>query len=185
MYMRTSYTDPVNFGDIIRAVTFVVAPRDIMEIGILDGFSLSVFCESRPSGAIVEGYDIFDDFCGNHASFDHLQDKFAGVSGCSIVRGDFYEVFKKKANRSIDIIHIDIANDGDIFRFAFNNYMPKLREGGALLLEGGSEQRDQVDWMIRYSKPPINPVVRELSSYYDIQIIGNMPSLTIAKRKGV
>ena len=45
----------------LKAVTAAVAPRRIVEIGILDGFSLACVCSAAP-GATIEAYDIFEDF---------------------------------------------------------------------------------------------------------------------------
>ena len=181
--MRTSYANPINFGDVLGAVTFLTRPQKIVEIGILDGFSLDVFCSSREVGAVVEAYDIFDDFSGNHADYGWLQEKFKGVAELTIAHGDFYEVFEKYENASIDLLHIDIANDGDIYSFAFGNYIPKLAPGGIMMLEGGSPERDQVEWMLKYDKPAVSPVLSEFSELYDIRVVGKMPSLTMVKRK--
>ena len=50
-----------------------------------------------------------------------------------------------------------------------------------LLLEGGSVERDNVDWMIRYNKKPINSYIKSIDKYFEIEIINKFPSLTIIK----
>ncbi len=170
--VRTSYTNTVDYGDVIEAVTAAVAPRRIVEIGILDGFSLDCFCSAAP-GATVEAYDIFEDFDGNHPDRAALEARFGGRAGLSINWGDFYKLHESLGEA--DLIHIDIANDGDVFKFALEHYLPKVRAGGVLLLEGGSVARDGVAWMKEYDKLPIAPVVAE----HGLSVIGEHPSVTV------
>jgi len=61
--------------------------------------------------------------------------------------------------------------------------MDKLTEYGILVLEGGSFERDQVHWMLKYNKRSIQCVVNQISDKYKIKTIGTMPSLTFITRK--
>ena len=83
----------------------------------------------------------------------------------------------KKKKEEYDLIHIDISNDGDIYKFAIENYLNLAKK--ALLLEGGSEDRDKVEWMIKYNKTPINKYLKKISSDLDFKIIEKFPSMTI------
>ena len=171
---RTSYTHTVNYGDVIRGITAAIAPKRIVEIGVLDGFSLEAFRSAAPK-ATVDAYDIFAEFNGNHADRAALERKFAAHDNVSIQYGDFYQLHKRIA--PADIIHIDVANDGDVFEFAITHYLPLLAPGGVMLLEGGSQERDKVPWMNEYGKRSINPVVSSLG----LQVIGTHPSLTVVR----
>ena len=93
----------------------------------------------------------------------------------SIEYGDFYKLHDTL--KEIDILHIDIANNGDVYEFAINNYLPKLSKNGVIILEGGSEERDNVEWMIKYNKPKIQPIVKK----YNMKVIGTFPSITLFK----
>jgi len=97
----------------------------------------------------------------------------------NIQEGDFYEGFKKYPNKSIDILHIDIANNGDIYQFVFDHYIQKIADNGIILMEGGSYKRDNIEWMIKYNKPKIQPVIEKYKDKYNIKVIGEFPSLTI------
>jgi len=105
--------------------------------------------------------------------------KFKHYENVEILKDDFYSFYKNM--KFYDLIHIDISNDKDIFEFAFENYLPKTRK--ALLLEGGSIERDNVEWMKKYDKSPINPFLINKKNNYDINIIQEFPSLTIVKSK--
>jgi predicted O-methyltransferase YrrM len=96
--------------------------------------------------------------------------------------GDFYDVYKKYNDKSIDILHIDIANNGDVYEYMFKNYINKVKDDGIILMEGGSNQRDHVEWMTKYNKPKIKPVLDKYMTNFDIKTIGGLPSLTIIKK---
>ena len=61
-------------------------------------------------------------------------------------------------------------------------YLPKLSENGVMLLEGGSIERDNVEWMNLYNKPKINPVIKKYEDNLNIQIIGSFPSITVVRK---
>jgi len=35
-----------------------------------------------------------------------------------------------------------------------------MKKGGVILLEGGSLERDNTEWMVKYNKPKIRPIIR-------------------------
>ena len=83
---------------------------------------------------------------------------------------------------SIGILHVDIANNGDVYEYAFEKYLPKVAKGGVCLLEGGSEARDLVNWMVEYQKPKMAPVLQKYKNQYNILVLDDFPSLTIVSR---
>ena len=180
--MRTSYNkNDINYGDLIESVTFSLQPKSIVEIGILDGFSLEKFINNSNYNTSIFAYDLFDKFNGNHANKDFLIEKFKNNSNVSILEGDFFHLYKNIDN--IDIIHIDIANNGDILEFTLQYYLNKLSKNGIILFEGGSIERDNVEWMNKYNKPKINPIIKKYQDLnYNIKVFGNFPSITIIKK---
>ena len=177
--MKSSYNNTVTFGDILSAVTFIHKPKLVVECGILEGYSLSKFVENTNKDTKIEAYDIFEQFNGNHAIKDSLVKQFIVYPNVSIQEGDFYEVYKKYSDKSIDILHIDIANNGDVLEYVFKHYLPKLSKNGIIIFEGGSEERDNIEWMIKYNKSKIKPILDKYSDKYCIKTIGTIPSLTI------
>jgi hypothetical protein len=132
------------------------------------------------SACKIEAYDLFDDFPYNAAVYKDIAEKFPTVN---VEKADFYKSVNKFDDSSIDIMHVDIANNGDTYRFSFENYIDKLSEKGIMLLEGGSEERDNVEWMVKYNKPKIKPVLEEYKDKYDIITIDKFPSMTIVRKK--
>ena len=126
----------------------------------------------------MDAYDIFENFNGNHPNKIELQNKFQDFKNVQIQFGDFYKMFEKYENNSIDILHIDIANNGDVYEYAIENYLRKVKSGGVILLEGGSESRDQVEWMSKYNKRPIRDYLKNLPEH-SFRVVGKFPSITI------
>ena len=178
--MNSSYINKLDFGDVISTITFIKNPKKIVEFGILEGFSLEKFITSSDSNCIIEAYDLFDDFNGNHSSKD-IFSKFSGYSNVKIEKANMYTKLLEYDDNSIDILHIDIANNGDVYEFIFNNGIRKIKEDGLILLEGGSVDRDNTEWMIKYNKPKIQPILEKYSTKYNIKTLDKFPSLTLIR----
>jgi len=123
MNKLSSYQTQIDFGNIIKSITFIQNPRKIIEFGILNGFSLQCFIDSVDTTCNIEAYDIFDDFIGNSAPND-IYDKFQQPN-VKISYGDFYKKYQDFEDKSIDILHVDIANNGNVLEFVLNNYMSR------------------------------------------------------------
>ena len=54
-----------------------------------------------------------------------------------------------------------------------------MTQTGILILEGGSRERDNVEWMDKYSKPKMQPVLEKYADHFNIKTLGTVPSLTI------
>ena len=178
--MKSSYLQKLDYSDVIKTICFMTNPKKIIEFGILDGYSLDTFIKNTKSDCQIKAYDIFEEFNGNSAKRDIIK-KFSGHNNVLIDYGDFYQKYKHIENNSIDLLHIDIANNGDVYKFTIDNYMSKLSKDGILILEGGSKERDNVEWMIKYEKPKIKPYLESIKNKYDIITIGKVPSITFVK----
>lgn len=181
--MKSSYNSShLTYRDILRTICFCCNPTQIVEFGILEGFSLQSFIDSTDEDCQIHAYDIFDDFNGNGAKRDIIN-KFNSTR-VKVDYGDFYTKLHQYDNNSIDILHIDIANNGDVYNYCIDHYLCKVKIGGIIILEGGSIERDNVEWMIKYNKPPINPVIQQLKSSKDLQVtlFDQYPSMTLVKR---
>jgi hypothetical protein len=61
----------------------------------------------------------------------------------------------------------------------FQNYTNKLKDNGIIIMEGGSYDRDNIEWMIKYNKPKIKPVLDRYKDTFNINTFGIIPSITI------
>ena len=176
--MKSSYKLN-SYNGIFKSLCELYKPKSILEIGILDGYSLKSFVKNVPEETDIVAIDLFEIYKFRNSEKNKIEKKFKKFKNVTIIQGDFYEFYKASSN--FDLIHIDISNDKDIFEFAFENYLPKTRK--VLLLEGGSIERDNVEWMKKYNKNSINPFLVKNKNKYDINIIQEFPSLTVVKSK--
>ena len=181
---KSSYMNNIDYSDIFKTICFLQKnPKKIIEIGILEGYSLKTMADNVSNNCEIVGYDIFEEFNGNCAKKEKLKKIFSEYSNVTINYGDYYKIYETFDNNSIDILHIDIANNGDVYEFALNKYYNKLTKNGIIILEGGSKERDNIDWMIKYNKPKINEVLSKYKTQYNIITIGNIPSITLISKK--
>jgi predicted O-methyltransferase YrrM len=176
--MNSSYNNTLDYGDLIKYILFSKQPKKIVEFGILDGYSLKIFTENT-TDCEIKAFDIFDEFNGNSANKSIIIDKFKEYKNITIEYGNFYNKINDFNDNDLDIIHIDIANNGDVYKFAIDNYMSKIKKGGIMILEGGSKERDNIEWMIKYNKPKIKQYLKTIK--YETITIGKIPSITIIK----
>lgn len=182
--IKSSYKNSLNYKDIFKTICFMHQNcKKIVEIGILDGYSLKTIADSVSNICQIDAYDIFDDFNGNRANKEKLNNIFTPYTNVNILYGDFYNLVNTFDNNSIDILHIDIANNGNIYEYVFNNYINKIKNNGIIVLEGGSNERDNIEWMNKYNYPKMKPILEQFSSTYNILTIGNIPSITIITKK--
>ncbi len=179
--IRSSYKNIKNFSYILEIMIFLNNPNKIVEFGILDGYSLNIMANNIPKSCIIDAYDLFDDFNGNHSNYEYIINKFKDFQNVKIYKGDFYNLVDNFEDHSIDIIHIDIANNGYTYEFAIKNYIKKLNKNGIMILEGGSVERDNIEWMIKYNKAKIKPIIDKYKEKYNIYTLNKFPSITIIK----
>ena len=168
-----------NYDKVFQSICFSLNPKRIVEFGILEGYSLDCFIEYAKN-ALIDANDLFDDFPYNAADYGFVTNKYENNPNVSINKKNFYDSVDDYEDDSIDILHIDIANNGDVFEFAINNYLPKVR--GMMILEGGSADRDSVEWMVKYQKPMIQPVLQKYSNSVRIEVIEDYPSITLISK---
>jgi predicted O-methyltransferase YrrM len=178
---RSSYREE-RFSKVLRTICILKNPKKIVEFGILDGYSLDCFLEATGEECEILAYDLFEEFPYNSAKFDSMEKKY-NKTRASIGRENLFNAHNIFEDGSIDIMHIDIANDGDVYDYCINNLMPKISDSGVMILEGGSKERDDIEWMIKYNKPKIREVLYRYESEYIINVFNEFPSLTIITKK--
>jgi len=177
--IKSSYIEN-RLDQVFKGVCAAINPKSILEFGILDGYSLKTFIESSGEDCDIMACDLFDDFPYNAADWDTINEKYG--DRVTVKKMDFYQAPMYITDNTYDIIHIDIANDADVYKFAVEHFLPKVKDGGVLLLEGGSKERDKVYWMNEFDKSKINPYLESIKNKYNITIIEDYPSVTIIKK---
>jgi hypothetical protein len=176
-----------HYDVLFYALIRLLRPQRCLELGILEGFSLLATASAlRDNGTgHVTAYDLFEDYPFRHASFEEVRLR------CQKARLDRYITLCKGSetdafgnHSEVDILHIDLSNDGDVVRELFSMWANKVTL--AILLEGGSEERDQIHWMQRYARPSIANAVDHLRAEYAdwlFVVLNPFPSMTLAFRR--
>lgn len=193
--MRSSYQIN-NFGTVFYYHVIAHKPSLCVELGVLDGYSTVQVAkglrqnqkDGKCSGHLI-AYDLWDEHEYNHGNRQEVLQRLEYEQVTNYVelrQGDAFEAHSDFKNESIDFLHIDISNTGKIFNQIFKIWDPKIKCRGLLLFEGGSLERDRVEWMIKYNKDPIKPAIlnhTEFNRRYHYGIFEKFPSLTIGIKK--
>ncbi len=172
--IKSSYSQN-HFDSVFKIICESINPLSVLEIGILDGYSLNSFVKHTKKETKIIAIDLFEEYEYKNSNYEFIKNSFSKYKNVEISYGNFFDYHEQSSN--FDIIHIDISNDADIYKFSIENYFPKTNK--LLILEGGSVERDNVDWMNKYKKPKINKFLEEIKNDYNFQIIDLFPSLTI------
>lgn len=180
---RSSY-NPEKFSKVFKALCFATNPKRIIEFGVLDGYSLDCFLDSTSDDCFIEAYDLFEDFPYNAADFGKISERYSGISKdrLRISKGNIFDSLDLIGKGEVNIIHIDVANDGEVYEFCIENLLPLLSKDGILILEGGSEERDNCEWMIKYNKPKIREILHKYGKSLNIKVFSEFPSMTLIKK---
>lgn len=181
--MRTSYEEN-GYGLLFQALAFINKPRLIVECGILDGYSLKSFVQWRTDSRVrVVGIDLFDDYEFKHGKQEEIETFFSVYDNVEIWKDDAFSAMNRFENESIDLLHIDISNDGKNLVTMFDLWTPKVRRGGMIVFEGGSEDRDEIEWMKKYEKTPIRCFKEGLAERaFEFVTFTAHPSLTLCRK---
>jgi len=193
--MRSSYIKN-SYDEVFYAIATTYRPVIAVELGILDGYSAISIAKGlkRNKETIgldchLDAYDLFEDYQYNKANQVDVQ-KTVDDSGLkefiSLKKEDAFEVHKYYQDNTVYFLHVDLSNDGEIVRKIIELWDKKLVIGGIILFEGGSEERDNVKWMIEYNKKPIKYELENNSIIKEKYIFGTylkFPSLTVLLKK--
>lgn len=204
--MNSSYIEN-DFGKLIEEYVFAWQPNSLVELGVLDGYSTLHIAKGikrlerlRGFSPKFDAYDLFEDYEFKHGKKEEVEkllkendvDKYV-----SLQKGNAYETYKNYPDltynkngdpeiHGIEFLHIDISNTGKVIKDLMELWHLKIGWRGLILIEGGSEERDNIEWMKKYNMPSIkkeiatNPIINK---YYMYATYYKFPSLTVLLRK--
>jgi hypothetical protein len=193
--IRSSYIQN-NYAPIFENTTKTFQPHKVVELGVLDGYSTIAIARGLRKAEEIhqhvsqfKAYDLWEDYQYKHGDMEEVQGRIdsEGLTNyVSLHRSDAFEVAEEYSDESVCLLHVDISNDGIVFNRIVEQWHKKLTMGGMLLFEGGSEERDNVDWMKKYDKKPIKPEIESNVVINDNYIYATylaFPSLSVFIRK--
>jgi predicted O-methyltransferase YrrM len=184
--MRSSYIQN-NYGNVFLSLILAKMPQICVECGILDGYStisiakgLKFNSEKLGIHGLLYSYDLWDEYefkSGKREDVDAILRKENLDKYVILKSGDALEVHTNYYEHYVEFLHIDISNDGDKIERVLDFWPPKMADNSIIAIEGGSEERDKVEWMIKYNKKPIKPSLEHCNfNYFTFQ---EFPSLTL------
>lgn len=192
--MRSSYIE-MNYGMVFRALILAHLPSIVVECGVLDGYSTSNIAHALRHNYITRAissqfvaYDLWENYDYKHGDFGEVATTLreAGLLNhyVNLHYGDAFESAKNYNDKTVDFLHMDISNDGEVLENTLAIWGPKLRQGGIIAFEGGSTKRDHIEWMIKFNKKPIVPVLETLChppicNDWAFQVFTEYPSMTL------
>jgi hypothetical protein len=185
-----------DFGKVFRLLVKAYQPRCIVELGTLNGYSAVHMAKGIKDNhehfgipCHLDCYDLWDDYQYNHGDMADVQ-KLLEEEGVqdfvTLHKKDAYEVHKEYKRRSVYILHVDISNTGDTLNKIVEQWNDKLVHNGVILFEGGSVERDNIEWMVKYKMPPIREAINSnpiIDKFYVLGTHEQFPSLTVIYKK--
>ena len=110
--------------------------------------------------------------------------KYALNKHVSLIQADINSYYDEIKDDSIDFVHLDISNDGNKLKDFVDKYYNKLKQGSIFVFEGGSHKRDEIEWMIKYNKEPIQLFLNNSSfkEKFNFFVLRPFPSITICEK---
>jgi len=171
-------------------------PATLVELGILDGYSTIAIAEAIKEmnflyqmNSKLKAYDLFDDYTYKHGNKEEVEKLIAEkglIEYVDVMKGDAYKVYTDFDDNTVQFLHVDISNTGDTLRDILTLWCPKLIQRGLVLFEGGSDERDNNEWMTKYNKPSIKKEMETNKFINENYIYGTYyayPSMTVFLKK--
>ena len=188
--MRSSYIEN-DYGQVFYNVVRRFGAPVAVELGVLDGYSTYHIARALKDygNGHLNAYDLWEDYEFKHGAMTEVKQMLEekGVSEyVSLFKEDAYKVSENYSDRTVHLLHVDISNTGDTIATIMEQWDRKIVHGGIIFFEGGSAERDNIEWMIKYNKPPIkkaletNPIILEKYIYATYL---KFPSLTMLLKK--
>lgn len=192
--VQSSYLEHA-FGEVFYALVRAHRSKCIVELGTFQGYSglhmAAGLRDNQISGSELHLIDLWDEYPYRHCSLQSTQQKFEKnqLLATEYLRTCFHNLnaFEAQAEfetAAIDLLHIDISNDGKSLQQALSLWHDKLCASALLLIEGGSAERDEINWMVKYDKQPIRQFLNSdwFRDRYEFMTLQPFPSLTIARK---
>lgn len=174
-----------NYGELFYALMRIYKPLKVVELGTKAGYS--AYHIARGLKANRRGrlycYDLWKKYqfrSNPKSTAEKNLEKFRDI--ISFNQQDAVGV--DKLHNTTDILHIDLSNKGELLEKIVPNWIDKV--GQLLIIEGGSPQRDRLDWMIKFKHMPIRKWLEDFAGHRDdIEFFTIEPflSVTLIRKK--
>jgi predicted O-methyltransferase YrrM len=169
-----------DIGQTLYDLVLKYKPKKIVDFGILYGYSTIAMAMALDE--IGEGHiyanDLFEDYQFKHSTMSETQaniNSYGLAQYVTLSKKNFDEWLKQPED--FDLLHVDVSNKGDTIERLYEVVKDQINRGAIAVFEGGSEERDNVRWMIKYNCKKIGD-----SQVPFIVVNNKFPSLSIIKK---
>ncbi len=140
-------------------------PKKIIDFGVLDGYStiamaMALSTIEKEIGSWqgkIFAYDLWEKYPYKHVAKQQTIDnikKYNLEKYVEFVEMDFFDWIKHP--ESFDLLHLDISNKGETIEMLYQAVRDQVENGSIVLFEGGTKERDNVEWMKKYNYKKIS-----------------------------
>lgn len=185
----TSYT--TQQLDILRHAAADKSNKLIVELGVQQGNTMAVMAAAMPKPCTIYGIDTFESnytlppYKATHADWDVAHTTIRNAIpnrtyDYTLFKDDAISAAKLYVDSSIDLLHIDLCNHADNISKVLPVWLPKVKPGGMVILEGGTKTQ----WQEDNNFLPFGPILENYCTKFVWQIIEFEPgrAMSFGKR---
>tara|TARA_R110000751_G_scaffold262894_1_gene362223 strand:+ start:144 stop:737 length:594 start_codon:yes stop_codon:yes gene_type:complete len=174
--IESSYKE-TQMGKVLYNAVLESGAKKIIDFGILNGYSTVCMAQAaKQTNGMVYAYDLFDDYEHNRAKLEIVERNLVkyNVSNFVKIQKKSFDEWVVDIKEDFDILHVDVSNTGETIEKLYRTLFQKKEKQFRVFFEGGSANRDEQDWMIKYKKKKINPLLSNIkfrileSSVYEV-----------------
>lgn len=201
-----------NYGEIFYSLIRIYQPNKVVELGTKAGYSAYHMARGLKANGkgTLDCYDLWENYQFSsvpksvaednlkefkdiinlrqrdaigvdklYKTVDPVRSKTSAKGGSSA--GHAFQA--DRTSNGVDILHVDVDNEGEVLEKIIPYWINKVRQ--LIIIEGGSLERDKVEWMIKYKKMPIKKWLKDFRlKRADIEYltIEPFPSVTIIRK---
>lgn len=177
--IETSYREN-DLGKTLYNLVLKYKPKKIVEFGVLYGYSTVAMAMALDE--IGEGHiyanDLFEDYEFKHSTMPETQvniDRYGLTKYVTLNKKNFDEWLAHPGE--FDLLHVDVSNKGDTIERLYEAVKDQVERGAIVIFEGGSKERDNVEWMVKYNCKKL----RDTKVPFEV-IDERFPSLSMIKK---
>lgn len=178
--IESSYSEN-DLGKTLYGLVLKYRPKKIVEFGILYGYStvaMAMALDEIGTGHIYAN-DLFEDYSFKHGTMEEVQnniDRYGLTKYVTLGKKNFDEWLRQ--SEDFDLLHIDVSNKGDTIERLYEAVKDQVARGAIVVFEGGSKERDNVEWMAKYNCKKI----RDTAVPFEV-INERFPSLSVIRHQ--
>ena len=174
-----------NYGDLFYALIRLFKPQKVVELGTKAGYSAYHIARGLKANGKgrLDCYDLWEKYEFSSVP-QAVAEKNLKEFKNTVSFNPRNAVGVDKKYKSIDILHVDLSNKGEILEEIIPRWIDKVRQ--LIIIQGGSAQHDQLPWMTHFKKMPVRQWLAHFArTHPDMQYvtIEPFPSVTIINKR--